>query len=74
MLEDIDYECDELFYEAYKTSYELVCQQAKEMLSLLEQIQTFFDTDGSLSGELEIRNKVETILNKYGAKQHDIQN
>lgn len=67
MSEDSDYE-DELLYEGYKRSAEALFQQVKEMIYVLEQVQTFFDTDGTLSGELEVRQKVDDIINKYGVR------
>ena len=67
MSEDSDYE-DELFYEGYKRSAEALFQQVKEVIYVLEQVQTFFDTDGTLSGELEVRQKVDDIINKYGVR------
>ena len=67
MLDDYDELGDdtELLYEAYQRQAKKLAEQVKEMLGVIKGIRDWHDIDGTLSGELEIMNKVYDLLKKY---------
>ena len=56
---------DEVYYESYLKGMIKLKEERDEFLSLLREINLFYNTDGTKSSEFSIRTKLEDILLKY---------